>query len=173
LVFYEALSILSKQTDVPVLLTADDINAFSSKLFAENRDTDNNQVYVGDLQLPRLILKYLSGDATFERGVVAVAATSNFAVNDTIVCGLGLKQPDSYYTSPYDYDMNISKSFNGVQPVQVPRFSQEETRVAVEYLHAATVLKEDLSDAIVREKYFLSGNGNPSALMAACTMSAI
>jgi hypothetical protein len=170
--FDEVMQELSSQTSAPVLITLDDINIFTEKIYSENRNTDNHRIYHGDLQVIRNFLNYLSGTLSFKNGTVLAAVSGSHHINETILSGLGLQEP-APYAKINRYDPRLASKFQGVKPFELKRYTTDETRTALTYYKSAKVIAKEeiteITDDLVNKHYFLSGNGNPRELLTACT----
>lgn len=161
---------LASQSEVPVLFTMDEVNVFSAKQFARNRDTNNKPIYHCNLQVPNIFLQFFSGEREFKNGAV-IAALASYKNGETIPVGLGLKAQADPYASAADFDPVLASKFlanGGVKTLEVSPFSLEETKTVLSYYSNGGVFPEPLSDSLVQQKYFLSGNGNPKALLKTC-----
>lgn len=159
---------LAAQDAAPVLFTMDDVNALSQNVYSMNTDYENQHIYHGDLQVPKTFLDYLSGAKSFKRGAVVTALNSSYRVNETILAGLGLQEP-SPYAKIERYDPLLASKFKGVTPLTLQHYSQTETKTMLEYWISVGVLPSNLDEQLLNQKYFISGNGNPEALLLACT----
>ncbi|ANB13048.1 mitochondrial 37S ribosomal protein RSM23 [Sugiyamaella lignohabitans] len=155
---------LSSQTKAPVLFTLDDVNVFTDRVFSANRDTDNTPIYHGKLQVPKYFLDFLSGARKFQSGVILTSTSGKFRSNDTITSGLGLQQPLAY-SHIERYDNELASKFTGVKPLEVQRYTLEETKVALQFLSTSKVINNEVTDDYVNEQYIVSGNGNPRDLL--------
>lgn len=162
----EIIQELVHQDKVPILFTMDDVNVLSNKLYAENRDTDNNKIYHGDLQMIKYFLDFLSGQRSFKKGAILTAVSGNHGLNDTIPVGLKLGEPIAY-TKKEEYDPVLASKFSGVKPFNVSRLSIQEAATTLDYFHKAKIIQQ-CDETTVQEKYFMSGNGNPRELLRSC-----
>ncbi|KAA8917152.1 hypothetical protein TRICI_000698 [Trichomonascus ciferrii] len=159
---------LAAQETAPVLFTLDDVNVLSQNVYSENTDHENQRIYHGDLQVPKTFLDFLSGARTFKRGMVVTALNSSHRVNETILAGLGLQEPTPYAKIDR-YDPLLASKFTGVTPLTLQHYTQAETRTMLEYWNSVGVVPSELDERLLNQKYFISGNGNPEALLLACT----
>lgn len=165
------ISELASQSSVPVLFTLDELNVFAVNQYAKNRDVDNKPIYHGKLQVPNTFLQFLSGEREFKNGAV-IAALAPYKNGETIPVGLGLKAQADPYARPADYDPILAGKLlanGGVKPLEVGPLSLEETKTLLSYYSNAGVFPEPISEGLVQQKYFLSGNGNPKALLKSVT----
>lgn len=161
---------LANQSDVPVLFTLDEFNVFAAKNYARNRDVDNKPIYHGQLQVPNTFLQFFSGEREFKNGAV-IAALAAYKNGETIPVGLGLKAQAEPYSRANEYDHVLASKLlanGGVKPLDVSPFTLEETKTILSYYSNGGVISEPVSDSLVQQKYFLSGNGNPQALLKSC-----
>lgn len=159
---------VSNQSVAPVLLTMDNVNAITDRVFSVNRDTQNRPIKALDLQLPKIFFDFLSGERSLTKGLVIAATSGKFSTSSTITAGLGLSEAPSY-ASRKEYDYELAAQFKGVAPLEVQRLNQTEANALLDYFHASKLFSEELTDNLRHEKYFLSGNGNPRSLLKACT----
>lgn len=162
---------LAIQTQHPVLFTLDDLNVFTNFQHAKNRDVNNNPIYHGQLQVPRTFLQFLSGEREFKSGAV-LTALGPYRTTETISYGLGLQPHVDPYSKPDVFDPVLAghlRANGGVKPFEISHYSMPETETMLGYYSNAKVFAEPLSEPLVQEKYFLSGNGNPKALLKTLT----
>lgn len=164
----QVIAELAAQETAPVLFTMDDINIFCQNVYSENTDYDNQHIYHGDLQVPKTFLDYLSGAKSFKRGAVVSAVNSSYKLNETIKAGLGFQEPTPY-AKVERYDPTLASKFKGVTPLTLQHYSQAETKTMLEYWISVGVIPSELDQQLLNQKYFISGNGNPEALLLACT----
>lgn len=163
----EMLMELANQSDVPVLFTMDDINVLATKPYSENRNTENEKIYHGDLQFIKHFLDFLSGERTFKKGAIITATSGDYGLNDTIPVGLKMREPDPY-SKLSQYDPKLASKFSGVASFNIEKLSLAEVDTTLQYLqHSQVIRNSDLSSS-VEEKYFMSGNGNPRELLRSC-----
>lgn len=157
--------------DRPVLLSVDGLNAFAKTPFAVNRTKDNEPIYHGDLQLPKLLLDFLSGSRSFKQGAVLAATTGRIVSNQTIAIGLGHGSAPAYAT-PEQFDSGLAERLAaGVKEIPVGAFTATEADVFLRYVSAAGLA--EYSPDLVASKYAVSGNGNPRALLKSCVSFAL
>lgn len=169
-IFNAVLEELALQTKVPILFTMDDFNVFSHLQFAVNRDVNNNPIYHGELQIPRIFLDFISGSRTFKNGAI-LAALSSYKNGYTIPHGLGQAEPYPY-AKFNDYDPILAGKLlanGGVKTLEVTPFSLDETEKVLQYYSNGQVFFQSITPSLIQQKYFLSGNGNPLALIKSCT----
>lgn len=169
-VMEQVMSELASQEAFPVLFTMDDINVLAEKVYSANTNAENNHIYHGDLQVPKTFLDYLSGSKTFKKGAVVTALNSSHKINETILAGLGLQAPTPY-SKLYRYDPQLASKFDGVKPLKLESYNHEETKALLEYWSSVKVIPETetIDERFVHQKYLISGNGNPEALLLSCT----
>lgn len=154
----------------PVLISADSFNAFVKTPFSANRTKENEPIYHGDLQVPQILLDFLSNKRTLKNGAVIVATSGRIITNDTIAIGLGHGQAPAYAT-PEEFDGELASRLQGVREIAVGSFSPVETDVYMRYIAAAGLA--EYSPELVAAKYAVSGNGNPRALLRSCVSFAL
>lgn len=156
--------------DRPVLISADSLNAFVKTPFAANRTKENEPIYHADLQIPRILLDFLSAKRKFKHGAVLAATSGRIVTNDTIAIGLGHGSAPAYAT-PEEFDSELAAKLQGVREIAVSSFSPAETDVYLRYVAAAGLT--EYSPELVAAKYAVSGNGNPRALLRSCVSFAL
>lgn len=147
----------------------DDFNALSHHSYAVNRDVDNNPIYHGELQLPKIFLDFFSGERTFQNGVI-MTGLSSYKNGYTIPHGLGQGKPYAYAKSS-DYDPTLAgkmRANGGVKAINIEPLTLEETEALLKYYSSGKVIHQPVDESFVQQKYFLSGNGNPLALLKSC-----
>lgn len=168
-IFNAVIEELANNPSVPVLLTMDDFNVFSHYPYSLNRDVQNKRIYHGELQVPKIFLDFFSGERTFKNGVV-MAALSSYKDGYTIPHGLGLSEPDPYAKFK-DYDPILAgkmRANGGVKPLEIKPFSFNETATLIQYYKNGGFISDEVTDSLIQQKYFLSGNGNPLGLFRTC-----
>ncbi|ODQ66300.1 hypothetical protein NADFUDRAFT_22961 [Nadsonia fulvescens var. elongata DSM 6958] len=161
---------LSIQEQSPVLFTVDDINVFTHTPFTNYLDNSAKPIYHKKFQITNLILSYLSGEKSFKNGAVLASTKAHYGMNLSMKVALSQTEPQPYLKID-EYDANFAESLRnngGVKVINVDRLSREESASLVEYYHQAEILYEEPTSALLDEKYFLSGNGNPKQLMKVC-----
>lgn len=166
---------LLEQDQIPIFLTVDNFNALTSFTRTAYRDVENKPVHIGKLQLGKLIFDFTSGARAFKKGGVILATSTDERSNHTLLAGLGLTKPDPY-TAEYYYDREVAQKLNGVKPYELQKLSKENVTKLVETFINADIFKSnDLEnktlEALVNQKYILSGNGNPGELIKSVVMS--
>lgn len=168
-IFNTVLDELAAQTQAPVLFTLDGFNAFSHHQYSANRDVDNKQIYHGELQIPRAFLDFFSGARVFKNGAV-IAGLSSYKNGYTIPHGLGQAEPYAY-AKPEDYDPVLANQMlanGGVKALDIEPLTLTETETLLKYYSNGRVIHQPITESFVQQKYFLSGNGNPAALIKSC-----
>ena len=166
-----AITELATQTDAPVLFTMDEINVFAAHQYARNRNTENKPIYHGNLQVPKTFLQFFSGEREFKNGAIIAALAPYYKGSQTVTVGLGLQEKADPYARPEEFDPVLANKFlanGGVKPLDIAPFTLEETQTVLSYYSNGGVFSEPVSESLVQQKYFLSGNGNPKALLKSC-----
>lgn len=157
-----------QEQGVPTLVTVDDFNAWAARPYSAYRDTSNQPIYHGALEVPKLILSMLDGSFELKKGAVFVAVSSSF--NDkSITIDTGLKRPTQAH--PYmpitKLDRQLASRLASVQPLTINRFSVEESTAYFDFLQRAQVTPSSLDGGLI-ESHILSGNGNPRGIIQSC-----
>lgn len=168
-IFTVFLQELASQSNVPVLFTIDDFQVFVKHPYAVNRDVDNKPIYHGNLQVPKLFLDFFSGAQSFKKGAV-IASVSNYTDGYTLTHGLNEAEPYPY-AKPSEYDPVLASKLRdngGVKKIEIKPLTLSETSELLSFYENAKILHEPVTEEYIQEKYFLSGNGNPTALLKSC-----
>jgi small subunit ribosomal protein S29 len=189
--FTTILEQLSKQDKLPVYLTIDNFSAFIQYGITKYRDTENRRIYFQNFTVADLLLQYVSGEKTFQKGAIMIATHGNHRLqnNGTLDVISGIKPLDDFaYAKQRDFDYQLANRLlqnNGLQNFNVSKFNLDECKSLVNHLfkfnliHNEYDLQNQLLSAnestvvekIAAQKYFISGNGNPKLIMDSCILA--
>ncbi|GMK58752.1 hypothetical protein CspeluHIS016_0601940 [Cutaneotrichosporon spelunceum] len=115
------VDVLSKQTEVPVLLAVDEMHALFRT--SEYRAPDYTRLEPYNLSASSLVLDLLTGRKAFGAGAVLGAlsgSNTDWPVSDTLLHGLG--QPTAHPVHPYTKhdEVHLANAQSGIKTVEVP-----------------------------------------------------
>jgi small subunit ribosomal protein S29 len=115
------VTVLSKQTAVPVLLAVDEAQAFFRT--SDYRAPDYTRLEPYHLSASSLVLDLLTGRRAFGAGAVIGAlshSNTQWPVSDTLLHGIG--QPTAHPVHPYTKhdEVHLANAQSGIQTVEVP-----------------------------------------------------
>ncbi|CAF9925981.1 MAG: 37S ribosomal protein S23 mitochondrial [Heterodermia speciosa] len=149
-------------------------------------------IHAHDLTLLKTFMDYLSGASPLPNGGLILAATSasNPPPNPSLDLALAKLEthsasqssapsPDPYNPSPatpnpfYTYDQRVMDIFEGpnggqVEVQRLPGLSKEEAKGLMEYWAKSGILRQDVDERLVGEKWSLSGGGIVGELERGC-----
>lgn len=132
-----------------VLVTVDNINALSHKVYALNTNKNNEKLYHNDLEVVNTILKWIEAPP---KNVKFIGATS------------GYFKPIDWqgyaYAKITDFDPELVSKLSKAEIMDLGRFSGPETEAYVKFLQAAAVTQKSW------QELYQTGNGNPKAILA-------
>ncbi|KAG8874602.1 37S ribosomal protein S23 mitochondrial [Tulasnella sp. 331] len=158
---------LGEQTQYPVLIAVDDIQALYNT--SHYRDPQFKLLNSYHLSMPRLILEYASGQRKLSRGAVVGAVSLSdhrFPLRLELHEALGLgwaggQEPDAYEKRSKSLQMYAQ----GLRSMPVPpQFTPSEAAALVETWFKGRILHSGLNDSFFHAKYAES-NGNPRELL--------
>ncbi|ROT37241.1 mitochondrial ribosomal protein [Sodiomyces alkalinus F11] len=150
----------------PVLVTIDGLSHLMKQ--SAYRDPSFHIVHAHDLTLVRLLVDALAGNTAFANGGAVLAGTSRSNAPRSPSMDLALAQvaaekagevapsPDPYRR---DYDARVYEAVRNVDVLEVNGISKLEARAVMEYWAASGVLRSQVNETTVTEKWSLSGHG--------------
>lgn len=169
--FQQFIHELQHQKEYPVAFTMDNFSRLVTTSYTSYRDTEAHHIPTLKFQLPRMIFDIISGDISFahKNSKVVLAVTGGHRSNKTLPTALGTYERNPYL-SLYQYNEEFAAKMKkgGLQAFEVPRLSSNEVSILLDYYKKAGVSNQDHS---AKEEYFVSGNGNPLALIKSITMN--
>ncbi|KAG9006114.1 37S ribosomal protein S23 mitochondrial [Tulasnella sp. JGI-2019a] len=161
------LEALGEQTQYPVLIAIDDIQALYNT--SHYRDPQFKLLSSYHLSMPRLILEYASGQRKLARGAVLGAVSLSdhrFPLRLELHEALGLGWEGGQEPDPYEKRSKSLQTYaTGLRSVPVPpRFTPSEAAALVESWFRGRLLHSGLNDSFFHSKYAES-NGNPRELL--------
>ena len=154
-------------------------------------------IHAHDLALLKTFMDYLSGASPLPNGGLILAATSasNPPPNPSLDLALAKLEThsasqssapsaDPYNPSPatpnpfYSYDQRVMDIFEGpnggqVEVQRLPGLSKEEAKGLMEYWAKSGILRQDVDERLVGEKWSLSGGGIVGELERGCIRMSI
>lgn len=169
--FEAAIDALAKQTEYPVLLAIDDIQA----LFGESnyRAPDYTKIQAYQLSMPRLILDLLAGQKTFAKGAVLTAlchSDTAFLPTDELLSGIGAATRSEIHAySPLDETV-LAYAKSGIERIDLPYGMSGDEAGAMFELWTRKGWASNGSDEVFLNAWN-AGAGNPKELARAWTLS--
>lgn len=158
-VLRQTLDILGKQDKVPVLLAVDDFQALYRP--SSYRDPQYRHIQALHLSMPRLILEYASGQASFARGAIvgAVSQTNReFPVPVELQDALGQTPLNKASTTWMRRNAEYARAAEGLRPIDVPaQLNAQEAGALVEVWAQSGSLHSDLNDSLFLAKLAETG----------------
>ncbi|CAI2166825.1 9531_t:CDS:10 [Funneliformis geosporum] len=153
---------IGNNSEYPVLLAVDEVNAFYTN--SEYRDVDDSLLEVNRLSLPRTILEYFSGKKDFTYGATIGALSHNFKpfISKTLEIALGLSEASSW--KPVS---NTTWQYTtGLQRFDVKEYTKDEAKAIMDYYYDTAIMQQPKEQVFL--KYFLATNGNPKKFYMTC-----
>ncbi|KAI9877026.1 MAG: 37S ribosomal protein S23 mitochondrial [Pleopsidium flavum] len=150
----------------PILLALDGL-AHVMKT-TQYHDTDVKNIHAHDLVIVKHFMDYLSGLRSLPNGGLVIAATSKSNNPKIPSLELALSQMEARGSGnnevpqrdPFqNFDDRVFQSLEGVQVTKLQGLTKEEARGLMEYYAKSGVLRQTVSEALVSEKWTLSGGG--------------
>ena len=130
-------------TTVPVLVTIDNATALINEPQSKYWHPDHTPIHVKEFEIGAWLLSLILGEASFAKGGILLAESSDNRHAHTLPVGLGLEVYDPYYRlSECDYDIaNLMLQHGGVKPFEVANLTKAHARELLEFWGAAGVLQ--------------------------------
>lgn len=150
----------------PILLGLDGLS--HAMKTTQYHDADFNPVHAHDLLIIKHFIDHLSGARALPNGglVIAAESKSNSPKVADIETALAQQLPQSErvtQTTPQNPfstpDERVMKTLATVEPIQLQGLTKEEARGLMEYYAKSGILRQTVSEALVSEKWTLSGGG--------------
>lgn len=165
------LSTLASQTQFPVLLAIDDIQAIFSE--SHYRAPDYSKIQSYQLSTPRLILDFMSGTKSFKKGAVITSISDSdtqFLPPNELLMGIGAPTRSQVHAYSKLDETALAYAKSGLQRIDVPFGMSGPEAAAMFELWSRKGWASNGSDEV-----FLSGwnaaAGNPRELARAWTRS--
>lgn len=155
----------------PILFTADGLASIMRT--SDYRSQTFEPIHSHDLAIVRMFVDVLSGRTPLPSGGAAIAATcrSNAARNPSMELAINrqlarqqgtaeadLPQRDPY-SRKYDERVDTVMEDTGIEVVDVRGISKAEARSLLEYWAASGMMRAQVNETIVSEKWMTGGNG--------------
>lgn len=180
----ELASTTAKQQRPPILLSADGLSHISR--LSEYLAPSMHYIHAHDLALVDHFISHLSGARILPNGgmVLAVDSASNRPFSpslDLAVKQIGIREatgktdlPLYDEDSPYDrVDERVVSTLRSADVMKLQGFSREEARTMLEYYAKSGMLRADVTDIMVKERWTLAGGGNIGELEKGSVRSGI
>lgn len=182
---------LSKQNNLPVYLSVDNFSAFIQNGITKYRDVENRRIYFQNFTIADILLQYISGEKSFQKGAIMIATHGNHRLqnNGTLDVISGVKSIDDFaYSKQRDFDYQLANRLlqnNGLKNFQLSKFNLDECKSLVNHLYKFNLIHNEYDlenqllssseskvlEKIAAQKYFISGNGNPKLIMDSCILT--
>lgn len=155
----------------PVLLALDGLS-FAMRT-SDYRSQSFEPIHSHDLAIVRMFVDVLSGRHLLPNGGAAIAATcrSNAARNPSMELAIARQlarqaggdeaelPPRDPYCRAYDARVDAAMEDTGLEAVEVRGISKAEARALMEYWAASGLLRAEVDERTVSEKWMVGGNG--------------
>lgn len=158
----------------PILISMDGVD--QTMRTSAYLDEEAKPIHAHDLALVRHFTNYLSGQSPLPNGgmVLGAICASNRATSVTLDHHLNhayIEQHNAHLSpsakplplpemSPYTVkDTNVEAALKGVGVIKLQGLSKEETRGVMEYYARSGMLREQVTDGLVSERWSLAGSG--------------
>lgn len=152
----------------PVLLALDGLH--SAMRMSDYRGQSFEPIHSHDLAIVRMFVDVLSGRHALPNGGAAVAATcrSNAARNPSMELAIARQlarqagvelPPRDPYCRKYDARVDAALEDTGFEAVDVRGISKAEARALMEYWAASGLLRAEVDERTVSDKWMIGGNG--------------
>lgn len=128
---------------VPVLLSVDNINAFTGKSLTRYFHPDFTPIHFTEFEVGQFILDAISGKISFQKGGVLLSESGDAPSSKTLPVGLNLLEYDPYWKQA-ECDIDVANSFlanGGVKSYKVEAFTKSETRSLLSYYRQSGALQ--------------------------------
>lgn len=132
------------------------------------KSADFNEVHAHDLAIVKHFVEYLGGQRSLPNGGAIIAATSRSHAPVSKSMELMIQQiaeeQSKMDISPRDpfereYDLRAEEAMQGVHVLRLGGLSKHEARGLMEYWAQSGVLRQQVDERSVAEKWALAGNG--------------
>jgi len=150
----------------PILLALDGLGHVMTT--TKYRDPDFNPIHAHDLAIVRHFTDHLSGARSLPNGGLVIAAASHSNNPAIPSLALALRQMEARASGidevperqPYgSYDERVFTSLEGVTATKLRGLTKEEAHGLMDYYARSGVLRQTVTEALVSEKWTLSGGG--------------
>ncbi|RPA84971.1 hypothetical protein BJ508DRAFT_412391 [Ascobolus immersus RN42] len=150
-VFNAFLAELSTPTSPPVLFTLDNLNQICAP--TAYRDPDFNQIHGFDLSLPATFLAYLTGEKSFNKGLI-LGATSLQSPPPLLTLKTVLNPAVKRFDPYGKFDWRVIEKLKNVKVVNVDKINETEGKAVLEYVDKSGLLKDEVGVGLIRQDMF-------------------
>jgi len=150
----------------PILLALDGLGHVMTN--TKYRDPDFNPIHAHDLAIVKHFMDHLSGARGLPNGGMVIAAASQSSNPVIPSLTLALSQMEARASGntevpepqPFQsYDERIFKSLEGVTAQKLRGLTKDEAHGLMDYYAKSGILRQTVTEALVTEKWTLSGGG--------------
>lgn len=163
----------------PLLVTLDGLDHIMRH--SAYQDPNVKPIHAHDLTLVSSFIDLLRGHTRMQNGGLVLASTSasnrpsaptmNHVIAETHA--IGQNAPVPHWNPFAPLDDRIERALNGVQMHKVAGLGKQETRAVMEYYALSGMLRNSVTDALVAEKWSLSGGGIIGEVERDCVLQRI
>ncbi|KAF2098533.1 hypothetical protein NA57DRAFT_75773 [Rhizodiscina lignyota] len=156
----------------PVMLALDGVHHIMKN--SNYMSADFKPIHAHDLALVSFFTSYLSGSQSLANGGLVIAAVSesnrpnseslDFAIGSNEAAQQGQQEQMPYWDPYKKLDDRVMQSMSGVEVLRLGGLSKGDAKAIMEYYAKSGMLRQSVSDALVAEKWALSGRGIIGAL---------
>ncbi len=150
----------------PILLALDGLAHVMTT--TQYRDAESKPIHAHDLVIIKHFMDHLSSVRSLPNGGLVIAATSKSNSPKIPSLELALSQMEARASgnteipqgNPFQHvDDRVMQSLEGVSATKLQGLTKEEARGLMEYYAKSGILRQTVSEALVSEKWTLSGGG--------------